>query len=86
MVRFISISFVFAISFCGLSCTDAERAKYGSLGSEHSVKCYSGSKLIYEGISSGKVLSEETSDGYYFYEKKSQRLMEVSGNCVISRI
>ena len=67
------------------ACTDAERAKFGGLGSEHSVSCYSGGKLIYEGISTGKVLSEENSDGYYFTDNSSGKLMEVSGNCVITR-
>jgi|GEM_PF-1723916 len=70
----------------GNSCTDAERAKFGSFGSSHSVKCFSGSRLIYEGTASGKVLSEEASDGYYFNEAETGKLMEVSGNCVIERL
>lgn len=70
----------------GLSCTAAERAKFGSLGSPHSVKCWSGGVVIYEGVSAGKVLSEENSDGYYFQERKTGKLMEVSGNCVIERL
>lgn len=66
-------------------CTDAERAKFGSFGSEHSVKCFSGGVVIYQGVASGKVLSEENSDGYYFTDKATGKLMEVSGNCVITR-
>lgn len=75
---------IIAVGFTSLwACTDAERSKYFSVGSEHTVSCYSGSKLIYKGVSSGKVLSEESSDGYYFKEKKTGKLMEVSGNCII---
>lgn len=80
---------IIGITYLGLvsigACTDAEREKYFSLGSEHSISCYSGGKLIYEGTSTGKVLSEEASDGYYFEDKKTGKLMEVSGNCVITR-
>jgi hypothetical protein len=39
--------------------------------------------MIYEGRSTGKIKSEAQSDGYYFIEKGSGKLMEVSGNCVI---
>lgn len=33
--------------------------------------------------STGKVSSEQDSDGYYFTDAKDKRLKEVSGNCVI---
>lgn len=76
--------------FCGVGglwgCTDAERAKFGSFGNSHSVRCFSGGQLIYDGIASGKVLSEEASDGYYFNDQKTGLLMEVSGDCVITRL
>lgn len=86
MVRFNSVCFVFILSLSGWACTDAERAKYGSIGSKHSVKCYSGGQLIYEGVSSGKVLSEDGSDGYYFFDKANGKLTEVSGDCKIVRL
>lgn len=65
-------------------CTDAGWGKFQALGGSANVKCYSGTKLIYEGSSTGKVVSEARSDGYNFVDKKSKRLMEVSGNCVIT--
>ena len=67
------------------ACTDAYVSKVTSLGSEHSIKCYSGERLIYEGTSTGKVASESQSDGYFFTEKGTGKLMQVSGNCVIER-
>jgi hypothetical protein len=45
---------------------------------------YTGGKLIYSGISSGKISSEENSDGYHFVDEQTEKFMEVSGNCVIT--
>jgi hypothetical protein len=67
-------------------CTDAKRAKVFSIGDSAKVDCYSGGKLIYSGLSSGKVSSVKDSDGYFFVDKSSGDLMEVSGNCVINYI
>lgn len=86
MVRFNSVLIFLFSCFGGFACTDAERAKYGSIGSEHSVECYSGGKLIYKGVATGKVLSEETSDGYYFFDKANDKLTEVSADCIIVRL
>jgi hypothetical protein len=64
-------------------CSDGSISKLTSYGESRSIKCYSAEKLIYSGVSTGKIQSETSSDGYYFREKESGRLMEVSGNCVI---
>lgn len=64
-------------------CSDANLGKMTAFGKSRSIKCYSGSKLIYSGHSTGKIKSEAQSDGYYFVEKGTGKLMEVSGNCVI---
>ena len=67
-------------------CTDAARGKLFAYGGQAHIKCYSGTTLIYEGTSSGKVNSSESSDGYYFVDAKDNKLKEVSGNCVITYI
>lgn len=64
-------------------CTDATFGKITSMGSAAHVTCYSGGKPIYDGCSTGKVLSEEGSDGYFFTDKKDGLLREISGECVI---
>lgn len=64
-------------------CTDAEVGKLRALGDPASVKCWSGGVVIFDGESTGKVESEESSDGYYFIDEKTGRPTEVSGNCVI---
>ena len=65
--------------------TDGNMSKIKSYGDSRTIECYSGGKLIYKGESTGKIQSERSSDGYYFREKSSNKLMEVSGNCVIGK-
>ena len=67
-----------------VGCTDGRMARFQSLGGSAEVTCYSGTKKIYEGSSTGKVSSPENSDGYYFVDAADKRLKEVSGNCIIS--
>lgn len=64
-------------------CTDAGWSKLTAYGNSATVECYSGGKLIYKGSSTGKVKSEESSDGYFFRDAADGKLKEVSGNCVI---
>jgi hypothetical protein len=66
-----------------LACTDAERAQRAAYGEPGHIICYSGGKVIYRGNSTGKILSESTSDGWLFMDATTQRLVRVSGDCVI---
>jgi hypothetical protein len=67
-------------------CTDAERAAMAAWGEEAIVLSYSGGKLTYAGISSGKIQSESGSDGYYFNDKcTNNSLAEVGGDVNIIR-
>ncbi len=75
---------VFALVMTG--CTDARCSKVMSLGNAADVECYSGGKAIYSGRSTGKVSSEEGSDGYFFRDSKSGKLMEVSGDCRVTYV
>ena len=56
-------------------CTDAMFSKISTIGSKAEVKCYSGSRLIFWGISTGKVSNEENSDGFF----ARWRVKEVAG-------
>lgn len=49
--------------FC--SCTDAEWSKYTTLGQRAEIICRSGGKISFHGVSTGKVMNEKNSDGYY---------------------
>lgn len=69
-----------------IGCTDADRAQYNSIGCRHKVALYSGGKLVREWTSTGKVLTEEHSDGWYFEDAGTHRLVRVSGDVVIEPI
>ena len=82
-MKYITLLLILATTVL-VGCTDAELGKLSSLGNSATIECWSGGQLIYEGKSSGKVLSEANSDGYFFKDSKTGKFMEVSGNCVIT--
>jgi len=68
------------------SCTDAQRSKVGGLGSQFKVEMINcDGSVARTWISSGKVSSEANSDGYYFKDKKSGKLIEVTGRLIITK-
>lgn len=78
---------IVTILFIGLnSCTDAEQAKITGYGKDYKIEMYSGGKLVKTWYSSGKVLSEENSDGYYFEQKMTNKIVEVSGDVIITEL
>lgn len=57
---------------------------YDAYGQEASITCYSGGQKIYDGVSTSKIKRASTgADGYYFRDKATGRLREVSGDCNI---
>ena len=65
-----------------ISCTDADRSKMGGYGEKYKVKVLGpDTVVVYE--STGKVLSESQSDGYYFTNAATGKLIEVSGTVII---
>jgi hypothetical protein len=75
---------VLAASIAMTGCTAATRGKYASIGRPHKVQMYSGGVCVQEWTSDGYVKSEDNSDGYYFTEKSSGKLVKVIGDIVIS--
>lgn len=68
------------------SCTDATRAKMGGFGDELKIEMVNCDGSVSKSwISSGKVLSEANSDGYYFEEKSTGKLIEVPGRLIITK-
>jgi hypothetical protein len=67
------------------SCTDAQRSKIGGYGDKFKVQLVNcDGSITHEWISSGKVLSEKGSDGYYFNDDKTGSLIEVTGSLIIT--
>ena len=67
-----------------VSCTDAEKSKLGGYGDTFTVKVI-GPDTIITYHSTGKVISEQHSDGYYFTNRENGKLIEVSGNVIIEQ-
>lgn len=66
------------------ACTDANIGKFKALGTSGHVRCYSGNTIIYDGDSTGKIMNSKQSDGYFFIDRVTNKMVEVSGNCVIN--
>jgi hypothetical protein len=66
-------------------CTSAERAKITALGSKHKITLYSGGIAVRVWHSSGSIVNEEHSDGYYFQDDDTHKLIRVSGQIVIEQ-
>ena len=70
-------AFVVALDGC------SEIAQLTAVGSDAHITCYSGDKVIFAGMSNGKISTEKGSDGWFFQNKQTGRLIRVSGACVI---
>jgi hypothetical protein len=67
-----------------VSCTDATMSKMGGYGDTFTIKVL-GPDTVITYHSTGKVISEEHSDGYYFTNRETGKLVEVSGNVIIEQ-
>ena len=74
------------ILFC-FSCSDARKAKKFGRGSEFRIEMLNCDGTVARSwISSGKVRSEQRSAGYYFMDKSTGLLVEVTGSIIITQI
>lgn len=74
-----------AILLAPLGCKDATKAQFRSMGSNHKVTVYSGGVAVKTFHSTGNVSNPESSDGYYFEDQDTGKLVEVSGTVVIEQ-
>lgn len=65
------------------ACSDANMAGMSAWGKKHHIKLYSGGKVVEEWVSSGKIENEANSDGYYFKDDKTGKMVSVTGDVVI---
>jgi len=66
-------------------CTNAERAKLCSLGGKHKITLYSGGVAVRVWHSTGYIQNEQKSDGYYFEDDATHKLVSISGTVVIEQ-
>ncbi len=67
-------------------CTDAQKSQISALGSRFKVTQFSGGKVVGEWESTGKVSTEPQSDGYYFTDKMTGKLIRVSGTIQVLQV
>ncbi|MEN7548086.1 hypothetical protein AAG747_09200 [Rapidithrix thailandica] len=84
--QIVKFAILFSIVLGFISCTDASRARIGGFGDEFKVEMINCDGTVARTwISSGKVLSEQNSDGYFFKDKESGKLIEVTGRLIITK-
>ena len=83
MKRFMLMALVIIGIVVLTGCTNADWENMATLGSNAHIRLYSGGQLIGEWESSGKVVTESHSDGYRFVDKKSGKLIRITGQIVI---
>jgi hypothetical protein len=66
-----------------IGCTDAGFKQITTIGSPAEITCYSGGTKILEDKSTGKILTEEGSDGWYYQSAVTGKLVRASGTCII---
>lgn len=67
-----------------VGCKDATRAQWKAMGKRHHVTLYGATgTVIRDWWSTGNVSNEERSDGWYFEDEKTHKLVEITGTIVI---
>jgi len=65
-------------------CSNATQSKINAWGVPHHIKQFSGGRLVQEWDSTGAVSNEEKSDGKYFQDAATGKLVAVSGDLQIT--
>lgn len=68
-----------------LGCSRAQRADIMAVGAKHRITLYSGTLAVRTWVTTGSVENEEKSDGYYFQDDATKKLVRVSGSVVIEQ-
>jgi len=77
---------LFGVALMSVSCTDAGWEKVGGYGDEFKVEMVNcDGSVSHSWISTGKVQSEKDSDGYYFKDKETGKLIEITGRLIITK-
>jgi hypothetical protein len=81
---FAAVLLVGAVTMTG--CKDATRAQFNALGSKHRITLYGATGIpIKTWESTGNVSDQENSDGWYFEDAATGKLVEVTGTLVIEQ-
>ena len=73
-----------SLLFLACVCTNANWSQMTSIGSPGHIKLYSCGVVVGEWDSTGKIATEKGSDGWYFQDAITKKLVRVSGTVVIT--
>lgn len=79
------VGFAVVVLLLTSGCFSAQRARVFAINSPHTVYVYSGGKLVATYKSVGRVFPEEKSDGWYFEDAATRKLVHVAGTVVITQ-
>lgn len=79
----IVLAMILCVSCAG--CMDADLSRLGAIGSPHKIVMWSGGKEAKIWYSTGKPKTLTDSDGWYFADKATGKLVYVSGNVSIEQ-
>lgn len=78
------LALIVVILVCMTACRSSQMAQWGALGSDQKITLYSSSgSVIREWVSDGKVSTENGSDGWFFRDRATGKLVRVTGTVVI---
>ena len=69
-----------------MSCTDAAKAKLGGYGGKYKIEVLSGGQVVRTYFSTGDSCPERQSDRYFFMDQQTGKLVEISGDVIITQI
>ena len=75
--------FAILVILLTVGCTESGIKNITTWGSSGQIKFYSGGKLINEWTSTGKICSEAETDGWRFVDKKTGKLIRITGDVII---
>ena len=84
MIRLEMILLVSGLMLFASGCSNSDTESLTAYGKEHRVELYSGGSKVREWHSTGKVLSEENGNGFYFKDVDSGQLIHVMGNVIVT--
>ena len=68
-------------------CTNADRAQLGAYGNKFQVTLYAANgAVIKQWVSNGKVATEQQSDGWYFMDAATNKLVRLSGTVLVEQL
>lgn len=64
-------------------CSNSKIAAASAWGKRHRVTLFSGGKEVGQWITSGKIENEHQSNGYYFQDDKTKKVILINGDVII---